>query len=120
MDDLIYTNNKSVWNFDQVELMQLFELKDAAITLFSTKNLEGLYWVLRAIWRELDAKMEDEEQITFSASMGVLDMKRKYYLRSEINETDFYLFLESFYMDLCRMMKKHGLYYREKENDQGL
>lgn len=114
---------QATWNSDDIQLAQIFQIKHNLIDLFSTKNLEEIYWLARALWRELDAKMTEKEQEAFQGAIKRLEDKRKELTYSENKietEKEFYLLLEALYMDLCRMMKDHGLYFREQFDERGL
>jgi hypothetical protein len=138
---------KSIWNLDNIELSILFEIKVKIITALDSWNLEGAYWELRNLRRELDAKIgrvkerfegitleedrkEKEEKKSKSSSekeevdkkLKELEKTRNIYnsndKKTEKDKSEYYLALEELYMFLCFLMKKHGLYFREGEDNR--
>lgn len=130
---------QSIWNFDGAELHTLFELKSLATVQFIEWDLEGVYWTLRSMRRELDAKLDDgskkkkddtnpedaskkkeTERETVNRLMNELEIKRNNYqgleTKTEKDKGEYYIFEENFYMELCRLMKKHGFYFRENDD----
>lgn len=134
--------NQSVWNFDGAELYLIFQIKNKIVEAFELWDLETSYWKLRLLRMELDAKLQrttnkmidefeeeqakekkkkiqTEKQITDDL-LKVIDEKYSTYKElTEPEEKDkslFYQELETFYMHLCYLMKKHGLYFREGED----
>jgi len=131
---------QSVWNFDGAELYVIFEIKVKFVEALENWDLEPAYWRLRDLRRELDAKLKREkktfEGITLKedkedrkkkvvtekedvdSRLNDLDKLRETFNKGTKNEkekADYYLNLEEFYMHLCFLMKKHGLYFREGE-----
>jgi len=136
---------QSVWNFDGAELYAIFEIKKAFINCLLTWDLENAYWKVRTLRMELDAKLarrkkriveEHEEEIakikgkkkkevvltekeTCDKKMEDLETARTIFntsTKSQEERGEFYLVLEKFYMYLCHLMKKHGIYFREGED----
>lgn len=125
MADENYENITAKWNADDMQLFNLFEIKTKILDLINTREFEALYWEIRKFWIELDAKMTPNEREDYENSMKVLDNIRVSLFQSDKRnkselEINFYILLTNFYRDLCRMMKNHGLYYREAEDDRGL
>jgi len=120
-----YPDIMAKWNADDIQLFNLFEIKSKILEFLNSREFEMLYWEIRKLWVELDAKMTETERTKFENSIKVLDTMRVEYIRGNKNsrsktEIEFYKLLVNFYRDLCRMMKEHGLYYRESEDDRGL
>lgn len=131
---------QSVWNFDGAELGLIFQIKAEAGAYLNGWALEQAYWSLRNLRREIDAKLkttqgkeeysvESEEgkkkKIKLSEKeivdhmLGELVKERTTFLTSEQKDEDFsrfYLALEEFYLLICRLMKEHGLYFREGDD----
>lgn len=130
---------KSVWNFDGAELYLIFELKSKIVLSFEEWDLDDSYWKLRLLRMELDAKLKrDNKKIIeqFETKKGgkkgktekaivdemiktVDDRHSKYQKLNDPTDeekSNFFQQLESFYMHLCYLMKKHGLYFREGED----
>lgn len=131
---------QSVWNFDGAELSLIFQIKAQAGFLLNEWNLEGAYWSLRNLRREIDAKLkrekgkkkkfeiivgEEKKQVEFNEKERVdyllveLVNERDTFLTSPQDNEDlsrFYLVLEEFYLLLSRLMKEHGLYFREGDD----
>jgi len=135
--------NQSVWNFDGAELYLIFQIKNKIVEAFELWDLETSYWKLRLLRMELDAKLQrtnkkfidefEEEQATIKGKkkaqtekqitddlLKSMDDDYSTYKEiidpSEKEKADFYQVLETFYMHLCHLMKKHGLYFREGED----
>jgi hypothetical protein len=136
-------SNKAVWNFDGAELYLIFQIKNKIVESFESWDLETSYWKLRLLRMELDAKLQrtsnkmleefDEKQDEIKGKkkpntekqivddmIKVIDNKYSEYKKLNEPEQDdksvFYQELETFYMHLCHLMKKHGLYFREGED----
>ncbi len=133
---------QSIWNFDGAELYEIFGIKKEFMEDISNWNLEGAYWSLRSLRREIDAKLKRHEKSKILAEhekeknkgkkrktekqivdswIDDLDKKRKEYNGSKQDDNEkvqFYLELEKVYMKLCHLMKKHGLYFREGEDSR--
>ena len=135
---------QSVWNFDGAELFAIFEIKKEFISCMLKWDLENAYWKVRTLRMELDAKLSrGSEKSTYlveeiEAREGkkkkksrvektvvdemLTDLENKRTIYNQINSPDdsekgiYYLELETFYMHLCYLMKKHGLYFREGED----
>ena len=138
-----YENTQqSKWNFDGAELEAVFSLKANFILQMGSWDLESAFWTLRTIRMEIDAKLsrgkkdmvvlltrkeekEKEKCITEKESvdklMGELEDERNNYLVGNKQDpkarTRFFTTLENFYMHICHLMKKHGLYFREGEDN---
>ncbi|HEC37728.1 hypothetical protein LCGC14_0732170 [marine sediment metagenome] len=135
---------QSVWNFDGAQLSLIFQIKAQAGLSLNEWNLEGTYWALRNLRREIDAKFKTTKSKTTKSKFKIIvDEKEKeveftekemvdYLLRELVKERDlflvsagdqesmsrFYLVLEEFYLVLSRLMKEHGLYFREGDDPQ--
>lgn len=137
-------SNQSIWNFDGAELYLIFQLKNKIVESFESWDLETSYWKLRLLRMELDAKLQrvnnkmleefddkqeelsgkkkkkqTEKQITDDKMEELDEGYSKYKELDNIDDEDrskFYQELQDFYMHLCYLMKKHGLYFREGED----
>lgn len=141
MGELYQDSQQSVWNFDGAELYLLFQIKARISEALEIWDLETAYRKLRVLRAELDAKLARRQKKIledFDKELGKQKVKTekeevddamsdidKYYskYKSSINPDDeiksgFYLKLEGFYMFLCFLMKKHGLYFREGEDSR--
>lgn len=109
---------QSEWNFDGAQLFYLFTLKTNAASLLDSWKLEESYWAIRAFNREIDAKLKDSERTKIIEHLNeIADLRNKYIQLRQVNHSDraaYYIVLESLYIYLCRLLKAHGLYYREK------
>lgn len=135
-------DTKSEWNFDGAELEAIFLLKSNFIIQMSGWDLEKAFWTARTLRMELDAKlsrgkkkmrmqveeMEGEKKEKEKAEtekelvdrlLNELEDHRNTYNGGDTNSdkvrTTFFSALEGFYLEICYLMKKHGLYFREKE-----
>lgn len=126
------------WNADAIELSVVFGIKLEVAKYLDKWELENCYWSNRSFRRELDAiftrkkkklqedfdkehgneaKLEKEE---IDELMNTLTKERCIWDidKSDENKLKFYTANENFYMKLCHVMKRHGLYFRES-NDAG-
>ena len=115
---------ESIWNIDDAQLRCLFEIKLSFIQHKLTWDLDNCYWDVRTLWMELDSNLDREEREEAEKELNKLTETRGKYNERENQETikksEYYSALEHFYMSLCRLMKHHGLYFREREDDEGL
>lgn len=136
---------QTVWNFDGAELFEIFEIKKDFIYYLDNWDLENAYWKLRSMRRELDAvlkrkqkrfdgihlteeekkkskekkKKKSEKETVDGDLKDLSDIRNKYVKEnnhSDEDKTKFYTALENFYLNLCYIMKSHGLYFREGED----
>jgi hypothetical protein len=134
------------WNFDGAEAEAIFALKASFINFMRVWRLDDAYWILRTIRMELDAKLsrgrnkaiekmqeemeerkeEDEkkkkltEKEEVDAMLSKVTNERNTFNEdptAQENKIIFFQVLEDFYMHLCYLMKKHGLYFREGEDN---
>ncbi|HUS51419.1 MAG TPA: hypothetical protein VMZ91_14715 [Candidatus Paceibacterota bacterium] len=130
---------KALWNFDGAELFLIFGIKQKIVEAFEEWDLESAYWKLRLLRIELDAKLQrghkklilevekrqnkkptkTEKQIV-DEKLKELDNKYTTYKNltdpTDDETSSFFQELQEFYMHLCYLMKKHGLYFREGED----
>ena len=130
---------QSLWNFYGAEYQLVFEIKVQVVQHLSSWNLEDAFWSLRRLKGEIDAKLDrgrktkvfddqgnetiKETKVTEKQEMdNLLDnltSARNIYLQSNRNDndkTEFYFALENFYLHVCFIMKKHGVYFREGDD----
>jgi len=117
---LINSNGGVIWNMDDAQLLRLDYLLNTCNLYFSNWDLENLYWSLRGIRRELNAKLKKDEQADIEKQLNDLTNKRNLWLGKKISNQEFFVFCENFYLKLCSLIKKHKIYYREWEDDGGL
>lgn len=135
----------SEWNFDGAEFYAIFEIKTKFIENMLAWNLEGAYWAARTLRMEIDAKLKrtesnklladmEEEKAARKGERVVTEkesvdsmMKEVDQIRTEYNmimnpddnqKSYYYQILEKFYMELCYLMKKHRMYFREGEDSR--
>jgi len=110
---------KAVWNMDEAVLKQIQLLKFIFIGHLHKWELESAYWTIRGIRMEVDAKLKDKEQENVEKELKELEMVRNTYL---LNKTDaekkgeYWYALEKFCILLNRLMKRHGVYFREGDD----
>jgi len=135
---------KALWNFDGAEAVAIFELKAKFVMEMKDWKLEEGYWTLRTLRMELDSmfsrgrkkritmtKEDDErekaklktesEKQEIDRLLKELETERNTFLIADKDSPEirsrFFLVLEAFYMKLCLLMKKHGMYFREGESE---
>jgi len=107
---------KTLWNMDDAVLKAICRLKLLFTFYMQMWKLDDAYWILRIMRAEMESKLKEEEQDTIEAEMEKLEQTRKNYLIQKIKRGEFFLVLENYYILLNRLMKKHGLYFREKDD----
>lgn len=110
---------KAVWNSDDAQLRIIFELKEMAASYFLSRDLEELYWTIRSMRREIDAKLNPTEKTDLKSKLEEIDNKRDKLLHDKKNSeiaNEFFISLEDFYITISSLMKKHGLYFREADD----
>ena len=111
---------KSEWNCDDAILKQILLAKYQFQKYLSSWDLNNAYFTLREIWSEIDAKFKAVEQEFCEETMNELEIKRNEWIKNQNKmKGEFYHALQKVYMLMNRLMKKHGLYFREHD-DSGL
>jgi len=114
---------KSVWNFDEAEYKLIFFFKSEVASCLRLWDLGNAYWNLRRLRSEVDAKVTDLERKDLDSKTDKLDIDKNKYeeeANNKQNQADFYIALDEYYRDICRLLKKHGSFFREQEDDEGL
>jgi len=133
---------QSLWNLDGAEHYTLFKIKEQFISFMEVWDLENAFWKVRLLRMEFDAALDrgikrkvvvefeketnkDKkkiEKVEVDEGLSELEKARKEYneilIQSQESKTKYYLALEKFYMLLCYLIKKHGIYFREGEDSQ--
>ena len=112
-------NNADVqakWNMDEAQLRRLDYLLTLATFHFQNWNLEDLYWILRSIRREINAKLRKEEKVSCEKKLDALSKERTLFITKKISQQDFFIDCEGFYLYLTERIKQHGIYFRENED----
>ena len=110
---------KAEWNMDDSILKSVLMLKYQFIESLKNWKLDDAYWVVRQIRMEVEAKFKDKEQKKLAQDILKLEILRTEYFKDKKLRGKFYRCLEDFNIILNRLMKKHGLYFREHD-DSGL
>lgn len=118
-------NEERIWNSDGVQAEILFNIKQDCILCFRNGDLEALYHSLRSLWREFRArcstkeKSPDEktsEKVYLDSLMETADSKREEWLKDpkeQDKRLELYLSLEAVYLEICDLMKKYRIYYKD-------
>ena len=127
------------WNFDGAEYELIFGIKTLIVKNLNGWDLQNAYWNLRRLRVEMDAKLnrgkkikeldddgnenvkeiKETEKMEMDRLLNELGDERNLFDNSDKQDGDmskFYLALENFYLHLCYVMKKHGVYFREGED----
>ena len=110
---------KAEWNMDDSVLKSVLMLKYQFIEAMKSWNLDGAYWIIRQIRMEVEAKFKLKEQEQVEEDILELEQLRNAWFKDKKLKGKFYRGLENFMIILNRLMKKHGLYFREHD-DSGL
>lgn len=107
------------WNFDDAESILIFELKKEFVKCLLIWDLESAFWKYKALSMESRALFDEEERKKIDKSLESIS---KY--RNEFNlikqprqdvKGEYYELLEAKYIEVCDILHKHGLYFREYE-----
>jgi predicted nuclease with TOPRIM domain len=105
--------NESLWNTDQDQYSNiLMGIKKKVMIDLDEWNVVNCYWSLRSLWRELDAKFEEEREELTVMINELEGLRQQYEQGANIIDT-LWTKEEEFYLKLCQYMKKHKIYYRE-------
>lgn len=110
---------KAEWNMDDSVLKSILLLKYQFIEAMKNWKLDEAYWIARQIRMEAEAKFKEKEQEQLAEDMLELENLRNEWFKNKKLKGKFYRGLESFNIIINRLMKKHGLYFREHD-DSGL
>lgn len=106
---------QTIWNMDEAVLRTVHQLKVLFIYQLHNWQLDEAYWTIRSLWMEVDAKFKPKERKEAITKIEDLEGERQQYVQDKIQRrSDFYLKLEKFYIFLNRLMKEHGIFFREK------
>jgi len=114
-----YSEIQAKWNMDEAQLRRIDYLLTLVTAHFQNWDLENLYWGLRSIRREINAKLTPTEREECKLNLGQLEQERNKFISEQKKQQDFFVSCEDFYLYLTEKIKKHGLYFRENE-DYGL
>ena len=139
-------SQQSIWNFDGAELYLIFQIKSAIFDAIEKWDIDTAYRKVRLLRMELDSKLvrerkkiieelqsdteqqsktkKKEKKLTEKKEVDdlikELDQIYSDYLKIGVptNEEKSFMIqtIEFVYMELCHIMKKHGLYFREGED----
>ena len=107
------------WNMDEAQLRRVDYLLTLITAHFQNWDLESLYWTLRSVRREINAKLGNTEKQNLLNTLKVLEQDRSKYIKQEMSNGTFFIKCEEFYLILTDLIKKHGIYFRESD-DYGL
>ena len=101
---------------DDAVLKTISLLKTSFLIYLKEWELDRAYWILREIRAETESKFKEAEQKELEEDIKKLEDIRKKYLENKEKRGEFFIELEKFSIKLNRLMKKHGLYFREGIN----
>jgi len=115
------SDGKAVWNMDDEILKIIKDLKICFLKSMQGWKLEDAYWYLDLMCMECDAKLKDTEQKEIEGKLQELEqMRQTCKINGHSNVGEFYKGLRNLYKELNRLMKEHGIWFREAEDDVGL
>lgn len=118
---MVFEEEKAVWNIDDEILKIIKDLKISFLNSLKEWKLEDAYWFLDLICTECDAKLKDDEQKDIENKLKELEDKRQEYSKNgKEKKGEFYFQLRTLYKTINRLMKEHGVWFREREEDVGL
>jgi len=111
--------DKAVWNMDDEILKIIKDLKIVFLRHLKNWNLEDAYWILDIICMECDAKLKDKERDDIERDLDELEKNRKKYSSQAREKAGiFYINLRNLYKKINRLMKRHGVWFREVQDDE--
>jgi len=120
-DNTSSEKDQAVWNIDDEILKIIRELKVLFLRALIEMKLEDAYMFLDLICGEEDAKLTDTESKEIEGSLKVLEEQRQEYLKDmKKNGGAFFIQLRTLYKRTNKLMKEHGIWFREQEDDVGL
>ena len=112
-------SEKSVWNIDDEILKIIKDLKILFLKYMKDWKLEDAYWTLDLVCMECDAKLKSEERDDVKADLKTLETNRQVFLKDENkNRGEFYVSLRDLYKKINLLMKRHGVWFREHEDNE--
>ncbi len=109
-------NVKTIWNMDEARLKSLNTYMVLCEDAFVCWDLNNLYTYLKAIRRIASGKFRKTELETLDKKFEKLEgIKRKMDddREDESDSVKFYNKADEIYLELNRLMKAHGLFFRE-------
>lgn len=110
---------KAVWNIDDEILKIIKDLKIIFLIHMKDWKLEDAYWKLDILCMECDARLNKKEKEEVEADLKTLEVNRQIYSKNGKERAgEFYVNLRDLYKKINRMMKEHGVWFREFEDDE--
>ena len=110
---------KAKWNMDDEILKIIRELKISFLNSMKNWELEEAFWILDLICVECDAKLKSKEQEYIENELSELEKLREEYSKDAREVSGkLYIKLRKLYKEINRLMKKHGVWFREFEDDE--
>jgi hypothetical protein len=114
-----YSTDKAIWNMDDEILKIIKDLKILFLRHLKDWNLEDAYWVLDTICMECDAKLKSKERKEIEDALEILEKNRgKFAYNERLKAGEFYINLRNLYIKINRLMKQHGVWFREAVDDE--
>lgn len=114
-------SDKAVWNIDDEILKIIKDLKVIFLMHMKDWRLEDAYWKLDLMCMECDAKLKKDERKEIESDLKILETNRQTFSKDGKEKAgEFYVNMRNLYKKLNRMMKEHGVWFREFEDDEGL
>lgn len=118
---MIDDEKKAVWNIDDEILKIIKELKLSFIISMRNWKLEDAYWFIDLICMECDAKLMEQEREDIESELKKLEEQRQIFeTNGRRTAGNFYVNLRNLYKKINWLMKEHGVWFREREEDIGL
>jgi len=119
--NMIDDEKKAVWNIDDEILKIIKELKLSFIISMRNWKLEDAYWFIDLICMECDAKLMEQEREDIESELKKLEEQRQIFeTNGRRTAGNFYVNLRNLYKKINWLMKEHGVWFREREEDIGL
>ena len=116
-DQLQNITLKSMWNMDEARMRVLNTYLILCEDAFLDWDLPNIYLYLQAILRVISGKLSEKEFNGVKEKLNELEeVKRKMDISEEVRKEDsvkFYNKANDIYIKLNRLMKNHGMFFRE-------
>lgn len=106
----------SIWNMDESRLKVIAAMMEECSYYFATWDIENLFFSLYGLRREASGKLTIKEVESLSKDLDELNDLKVLCLQNRKSRdrlSAFWMKADEIYISMNRLMKEHGLYFRE-------